>query len=70
MPGTSDAIAITTEDIQYDTMTPEDAYKTVQDAMRKGQEALDAVPASVKKMAQEYSEGDLVKTDFDSYGSM
>ena len=70
MPGTSDAIAITTEDIQYDTMTPEDAYKTVQAAMKKGQEALDAVPKNIKKMAKEYSEGDLVKTDFDAYGGM
>ena len=68
MPGTSDALAITTEDVHFDTVTPKEAYRIVQSAMQKGQDAFDAVPADVKKMAKEFSEGDLVSKDFDSYG--
>tara|TARA_R110000751_G_scaffold81618_1_gene164675 strand:- start:1399 stop:1602 length:204 start_codon:yes stop_codon:yes gene_type:complete len=67
MPGTSDAVAITTEDVQFDTVSPKEAFKVVQDAMAAGQEAFDAVPMDIKKKAKEYSEGSLVETDYSSY---
>ncbi len=67
MPGTSDAVAITTEDVQFDTVSPKEAFKIVQDAMSAGQEAFDAVPMDIKKKAKEYSEGSLVETDYSSY---
>ena len=67
MPGTSDAIAITTEDVQSNTVSPEDAFKMVKDAMAKGQEQYDKLPADIKKLAKEYSEGTLVGSDFTSY---
>jgi hypothetical protein len=67
MPGTSDAIAITTEDVQSDTVSPKDAFKMVQDAMSKGQEHYDKLPADIKKLAKEYSEGTLVDSNFSSY---
>lgn len=67
MPGTSDAVAITTEDVQFDTVSPKEAFKIVQDAMAAGQEAFDAVPMDIKKKAKEYSEGSLVETDYSSY---
>lgn len=67
MPGTSDAIAITTEDVQSNTVSPEDAFKMVQEAMAKGQEHYDKLPADIKKLAKEYSEGTLVSSDFTAY---
>tara|TARA_R110000822_G_scaffold8575_3_gene33651 strand:+ start:620 stop:823 length:204 start_codon:yes stop_codon:yes gene_type:complete len=67
MPGTSDAVAITTEDVQFNTVSPKEAFKVVQDAMAAGQEAFDAVPMDIKKKAKEYSEGSLVETDYSSY---
>ena len=67
MPGTSDAIAITTEDVQSNTVSPEDAFKMVQEAMAKGQEQYDKLPADIKKLAKEYSEGTLVSSDFTAY---
>lgn len=67
MAGTSDALAITTEDVHFDTVSPKEAFKMVQDAMASGQEALDAVPMDIKKKAKEYSEGSLVDTDYSSY---
>ena len=67
MPGTSDAVAITTEDVQFNTVSPKGAFKVVQDAMAAGQEAFDAVPMDIKKKAKEYSEGSLVETDYSSY---
>ena len=67
MPGTSDAIAITTEDVQSDTVSPEDAFNLVQKAIAKGQEHYDKLPADIKKLAKEYSEGTLVGSDFTAY---
>ena len=55
MPGTSDAVAITTEDVQFNTVSPKEAFKVVQDAMAAGQEAFDAVPMDIKKKAKECS---------------
>ncbi len=48
MPGTTDAIAITTEDMQFDTITPAQAFEMVQSAMKKGQEAMDALSPKIK----------------------
>tara|TARA_Y100001963_G_C6620772_1_gene371600 strand:- start:109 stop:312 length:204 start_codon:yes stop_codon:yes gene_type:complete len=67
MPGTSDAIAITTEDIQYDTVSPSEAFKMVQEAMAKGQESYDKLPKNIKTLAKEYAEGGLVDSDFTAY---
>jgi hypothetical protein len=67
MAGTSDALAITTEDVHFDTVSPEEAFKVVQDAMAAGQEAFDAVPMDIKKKAKEYSESSLVDVDYSSY---
>jgi hypothetical protein len=66
MAATSDALAITTEDVHFDSVSPKEAFKIVQDAMAAGQEAFDNVPKDIKKKAKDYSEGSLVDTDFSS----
>jgi hypothetical protein len=60
MAETSDGLAITTEDVHFDTVSPKEAFGIVQEAMAVGQDAFDAVPMDIKKKAQEYSEGSLV----------
>tara|TARA_R110002074_G_scaffold351153_1_gene522236 strand:- start:231 stop:440 length:210 start_codon:yes stop_codon:yes gene_type:complete len=68
MPGTSDAIAITTEDINPGTVSPKDAYAMVQDAMSSGQEAVDKLPKKIITLAKEYAEGTLSESrNFSSY---
>ena len=64
MPGTSDAIAITTEDVQSNTVSPEDAFKMVQEALAKGHEQYDILPADIKRLSKAYSEGTLACSDF------
>tara|TARA_R100000951_G_scaffold116158_3_gene126782 strand:+ start:484 stop:690 length:207 start_codon:yes stop_codon:yes gene_type:complete len=67
MPGTNDAIAITTEDVQFDTMQPSQAYEMFRDAMKKGQEAVDSLSPKVKKMAKQFAETELPDADFSAY---
>lgn len=67
MPGTSDAIAITTEDMQFDKITPAQAYEMVQEAMKSGQEALDNISPKIKKLAKQHAEKELPKADFSAY---
>tara|TARA_R100000231_G_scaffold6732_5_gene9810 strand:+ start:4425 stop:4631 length:207 start_codon:yes stop_codon:yes gene_type:complete len=67
MPGTTDAIAITTEDMQFDTITPAQAFEMVQSAMKKGQEAMDALSPKIKKLAKQHAEKELPDADFSAY---
>ena len=67
MPGTSDAIAIITEDIQYDTLSPEKAYEMFREALKAGQESLDALSPKIKKMAKAYAEKELPDAEFTAY---
>ena len=58
----SDAIAITTEDVDTDTsleLTPEQAFNAVQEAMGESQEAYDALPLPTKRLAEQYAESTL-----------
>tara|TARA_Y100000401_G_scaffold52326_1_gene41090 strand:- start:5330 stop:5539 length:210 start_codon:yes stop_codon:yes gene_type:complete len=68
MPGTSDAIAITTEDVNPGTVSPKDAFDMVQAAMASGQEAVDKLPKDIVKMAKKYAEDNLTSSrDFSAY---
>ena len=68
MPGTSDAIAITTEDVNPGTVSPKDAFNMVQEAMAVSQEAVDNLPKKIVKLAKEYAENNLTNSrDFDAY---
>lgn len=70
MPST-DAIAITTEDVDTTTslsMNPKDAYKIAQKAMGESQEAYDSLDLNIKKLAKKYAESTLDMPDaFQAY---
>ena len=70
MPST-DAIAITTEDVDTTTslsMTPKDAYEIAQKAMGESQEAYDSLDLNIKKLAKKYAESTLDAPDaFQAY---
>ena len=71
MPST-DAIAITTEDVDSTTnslsMTPKDAYEIAQKAMGESQEAYDSLDLNIKKLAKKYAESTLDAPDaFQAY---
>tara|TARA_Y100000401_G_scaffold38880_1_gene29412 strand:+ start:4410 stop:4616 length:207 start_codon:yes stop_codon:yes gene_type:complete len=67
MPGTSDAIAITTEDMQFEKVTPAQAYEMVQEAMKTGQDAFDNLSPKIKKMAKQHAEKELPDASFSAY---
>mgnify|MGYP003625634766 CR=1 FL=1 len=61
MPST-DAIAITTEDVDTTTslsMNPKDAYEIAQKAMGQSQEAYDSLDLNIKNLAKKYAESTL-----------
>lgn len=70
MPST-DAIAITTEDVDSTTslsMNPKDAYEIAQKAMGESQEAYDSLDLNIKKLAKKYAESTLDAPDaFQAY---
>ena len=70
MPST-DAIAITTEDVDTTTslsMNPKDAYEIAQKAMGESQEAYDSLDLNIKKLAKKYAESTLDAPDaFQAY---
>ena len=68
MPGTSDAIAIATEDVNPGTVSPKDAFDMGQEAMAISQEAVDKLPKKIVKLAKEYAEDNLTsRRDFSAY---
>ena len=70
MPST-DAIAITTEDVDSTTslsMNPKNAYEIAQKAMGESQEAYDSLDLNIKKLAKKYAESTLDAPDaFQAY---
>tara|TARA_R110002110_G_scaffold48520_5_gene144527 strand:+ start:682 stop:894 length:213 start_codon:yes stop_codon:yes gene_type:complete len=70
MPST-DAIAITTEDVDTTTslsMNPKDAYEIAQKAMGQSQEAYDSLDLNIKNLAKKYVESTLDMPDaFQAY---
>lgn len=70
MPST-DAIAITTEDVDSTTslsMNPKNAYEIAQKAMGESQEAYDSLDLNIKKLAKKYAESTLDMPDaFQAY---